>query len=99
MRPANALCVPCGSNIAIALHTLPHRAISLALVAQALGATRGKGQLRQSIASLSEASFSEFSLPSVRSMASFSLPKGRIGSRKKVLTAVEVEVSSTQDGV
>ena len=34
-------------------------------------------------------------------MASFSLPKGRIGSRKKVLNALplEVEVSSTQDGV
>tara|TARA_B100000768_G_scaffold67816_1_gene65206 strand:+ start:91 stop:387 length:297 start_codon:yes stop_codon:yes gene_type:complete len=96
---SGALCVPCGSDIAIALHTLPHRAVSLALVAQALGATQGKGQLRKSIESLSEASFSEFSLPRVRPMASFSLPKGRIGSRKKVLTAVEVEVSSTQDGV
>ena len=93
------VCVPCGSDIAIALHTPPHRAVSLALVAQALGATQGKGQLRQSIASLAEASFSEFSVPKVRAMASFSLPKGRIGSRKKVLTAVEVEVSSTQDGV
>ena len=90
------VCVPRGSDIAIALHTPPHRAVSLALVAQALGATQGEGQLRQSIASLSEASFSEFS---IRSKASFSLPKGRIGSRKKVLTAVEVEVSSTQDGV
>ena len=41
----NALCVPCGSDIAIALHTPPHRAVSLALVAQALGATQGKGLL------------------------------------------------------
>ena len=38
-------CVPCGSDIAIALHTPPHRAVSLALVAQALGATQGKGLL------------------------------------------------------
>ena len=38
-------CVPCGSDIAIALHTPPHRAVSLLLVAQALGATRRKGRL------------------------------------------------------
>ena len=101
MRLTGALCVPCGSDIAIALHTPPHRAVSLALVAQALGATQGKGQLRQSIASLSEASFTGFSscLPRVRPIVPFSLPKGRIGSRKKVLNALEVEVSSTQDGV
>ena len=37
--------MPCGSDIAIALHTPPHRAVSLALVAQALGATQGKGLL------------------------------------------------------
>ena len=38
-------CVPCDSDIAIALHTPPHRAVSLALVVQALGATQGKGRL------------------------------------------------------
>ena len=84
MRPTNALCVPCGSDIAIALHTLPHRAVSLALVAQALGAAQGKGRLSRTMKALST--------------GSFSLPKGRIGSRK-VLKAVNVEVSSTQDDV
>ena len=109
MRPTNALCVPCGSDIAIALHMPSHRAVSLALVAQALGATQEKGQLARSIASLARTSFSEFSLPRGRSMASFSLPRGRSmasfnlpGGRTgscKVLKAVNVEVSSTQDDV
>ena len=31
---------PTGSDIAIALHTPPHRAVSLALVAQAIGAKK-----------------------------------------------------------
>ena len=83
MRPTYALCVPCGSDIAIALHTPPHRAVSLALVAQALGATQGKGLLSRTMKGLST--------------GSFSLPRGQVGSRKKVLKAVNVEVSSTQD--
>ena len=99
MRLTGALCVPCGSDIAIALHMPPHRAVSLALVAQALGATQGKGRIRQSVTSLSEALSTGFSLPRVRPIVPFSLPKGRIGSRKNVLNALEVEVSSTQDGV
>ena len=77
-------CVPCGSDVAIALHTPPHRAVSLALVAQALGATQGKGRLSHTMKALST--------------GSFSLPKGRTSSRK-VLKAVNVEVSSTQDDV
>ena len=77
------MCALCGSDIAIALHTPPHRAVSLALVAQALGATQGKGRLNRTMEALST--------------GSFSLPRGRIGSRKKVLKAVNVEVSSTQD--
>ena len=93
MRSTNALCVPCGSDIAIALHTPPHRAVSLALVAQALGATQGKGRLSRIIKALST--------------GSFSLPKGRISSRQgassaKVLNAVELtsmEVSSTPNDV
>ena len=93
MRPTSTLCVPCGSDIAIALHTPPHRAISLALVAQALGATREKGRLSRITKALST--------------GSFSLPKGRISSRQrmssaKVLKAVErtsMEVSSTQSDV
>ena len=82
-----APCVPCGRDIAIALHTPPHRAVSLALVAQALGATQGKGRL-------------------IRSMKNFStglfvLPKGRISSRKSVLSAkvskaVDVKVTMAQ---
>jgi len=56
------------SDIAIALHTLPHRAVSLALVAQALGATQGKGRLRRTMAALST--------------GSFSLPKGRVSTRQ-----------------
>eukprot|EP00964_Phaeocystis_antarctica_P005331 scaffold2916_cov70-Phaeocystis_antarctica.AAC.2 len=71
------------SDIAIALHTPPHRAVSLALVAQALGATQGKGLLSRNMKALST--------------GSFSLPRGQVGSRKKVLKAVNVEVSSTQD--
>ena len=69
MRPTNALCVPFGSDIAIALHMLPHRAISLALVAQALGATQGKGRLRRTLVALST--------------GSFSLSKGRVSIRQK----------------
>ena len=78
------MCPICGSDIAIALHTPPHRAVSLALVAQALGATQGKGRLSHTMKALST--------------GSFSLPKGRTSSRK-VLKAVNVEVSSTQDDV
>ena len=79
--------VPCGSDIAIALHTPPHRAVSLALVAQALGATQGKGRLSRSMKNLST--------------GSFLLPKGRISSRKsapsaKVSKAVDVKVTMTQ---
>ena len=93
MRPTNALYVPFGSDIAIALHTLPPRAISLALVAQALGAIKEKGRLGRIMTALST--------------GSFSLPKGRISSRQrapsaKVLKAVErtsMEVSSTQNDV
>ena len=84
MRPTNSLCVPCGSDIAIALHTPPHRAVSLALVAQALGATQGKGRFSRTVKALST--------------GSFSLPKGRISSRK-VLKTVDVEETSTQDDV
>ena len=123
MRPTDAMCVPCGSEIAIALHTPPHRAISLALLAQALGATQGKGGLRRSISTLAEASpVSSFkenrittALAALAEASTSSFTKGRTSSsngtssspsngRKKaspamVLTAVEVEVSSTQDDV
>ena len=67
--PTNALCVPCGSDIAIALHMPSHRAVSLALVAQALGATQGKGRLRRTMSALST--------------GSFSLSKGRVSIRQK----------------
>ena len=86
MRPTNALCLPCGSDIAIALHTPPHRAVSLALVAQALGATQGKGRLSRMTRSLTKSSFSLFN-------------GHKKSSSAKVITAVEVDVSSTQDGV
>eukprot|EP00964_Phaeocystis_antarctica_P104175 scaffold69313_cov66-Phaeocystis_antarctica.AAC.5 len=56
------------SDIATALHTPPHRAVSLALMAQALGATQGKGRLSRIIKALST--------------GSFSLTKGRISSRR-----------------
>ena len=115
--------MPCGSDIAIALHTLPHRAVSLALVAQALGATQEKGRVGRSIAALAEASpVSSFkenrmttALAALAEASTSSFTKGRTSSsngtssspsngRKKaspamVLTAVEVEVSSTQDDV
>ena len=81
--------MPRGSDIAIALHTPPHRAVSLALVAQALGATQGKGRLGR----LSRMTKS-------LTKSSFSLYKGhKKSSSAKVITAVEVDVSSTQDGV
>ena len=93
MRSTNALCLPCGSDIAIALHTPPHRAVSLALVAQALGAIQEKGRLSR--------------ITKAVSTGSFSLPEGRISSRQrassaKVLNAVErtsMKVSSTQNDV
>ena len=55
--------VPCGSDIAIALHTPPHRTVSLGLLAQSLGASQGKGRLRRSVTALSKGSFS---LPKIR---------------------------------
>ena len=73
MRPLIALCLPCGSDIAIALHTPPHRAVSLALVAQALGAAQGRGRLSRTMKALS--------------MGSFSLPKGRISSLQRASSA------------
>ena len=81
------LCVPCGSDIAIALHTPPHRAVSLALVAQAMGATQEKGRLRR--------------ISKALSTGSFSLPKGRISSRQrassaKVFKAVDVSDNNDQ---
>ena len=91
------LCVPCGSDIAIALHTPPHRAVSLALVAQALGASQGKGRLSRSFTALSKSAFN-------LSESSFGLPKGRASSRKreasaKMRKAAEVQRSSAQDDV
>ena len=79
-----ALCA-CGSDIAVALHTPPHRAVSLALVAQALGATQGKGRLSRSMKNLST--------------GSFVVRKGRISSRKRALSAklpkaVDVKVTN-----
>ena len=81
------------SDIAVALHTPPHRVVSLALVAQALGATQGKGRLIRSMKNLST--------------GSFVLPKGRISSRKSVLAAevskaVDVKVcklTSTEEDI
>ena len=103
MRPTNSPCVPCGSDIAIALHTPPHRAISLALLAQALGATQGKGILRRNIAALAEASRFAGGGVSALAEASTSFVKGRIGARKstKVLTGVlnAAEMPSVQDDV
>eukprot|EP00964_Phaeocystis_antarctica_P014198 scaffold7814_cov70-Phaeocystis_antarctica.AAC.6 len=78
------------SAIAIALHTPPHRAVSLALVAQALGATQGKGRrLSRMTKSLSFRLSKSFSLSNSRKKATTAKPT----------TAVEVQVSSTQDGV
>ena len=37
-------------EIAIALHTPPHRAVSLAVLAQALGATKGAAKFAESLA-------------------------------------------------
>jgi hypothetical protein len=75
----------CGSDIAIALHTPPYRAVSLALVGKALGATQGKDHLSRAMNALST--------------GLFSLPKGRISSRQKS-KAVDGKVTtmtSTQD--
>jgi len=69
----SALCALWHSDIAVALHTPPHRAVSLALVAQALGAIQGKGRLSRSMKKMPT--------------GSFVLPKGRISSRKSVLSA------------
>ena len=53
-------------EIAIALHTPPHRAVSLALVAQALGATQGKGRLSAELSlCMKNLSNSSFVLPKV----------------------------------
>ena len=101
MRPTNVLYVPCGSDIAIALHMPPHRAVSFALVAQALGATHEKGRVGRSIAAL--AATSKSSRTSSVQGTPFSLPIGRQkASSAMVITAVEVELahlSNTQDGV
>ena len=93
------VCALWHSDIAIALHTPPHRAVSLALVAQALGATQGISRLRRTMTSLSTGSFS---LPKGRTMTSlstgsFSLPKGRVSSRKAVNVKVRTMTSSQDD--
>ena len=77
------VCALWHSDIAIALHTPPHRAVSLALVAQALGATQGISRLRRTMTSLST--------------GSFSLPKGRVSSRKAVNVKVRTMTSSQDD--
>jgi hypothetical protein len=48
-------------DIAIALHTPPHRAVSLALVAQALGATKDAARLAARQGSINRFSFSSLS--------------------------------------
>ena len=48
-------------DIAIALHTPPHRSISLTLVAQALGATKDAARLAARQVSINRFSFSSFS--------------------------------------
>ena len=96
------MCALWHSDIAIALHTPPHRAISLALVAQALGATQEKRGLRRTISDLAEAS-TNFTKVRATALAeaSASFRKGRIGARKtKVPNAVlEVETPRAQDDV
>ena len=79
----------CGSDIAIALHTPPYRAVSLALVGKALGATQGKDHLSRAMNTLS--------------MGSFSLPKGRNSSPQnsspvsKTVDGKVTTMTSTQD--
>jgi len=73
------------SDIAIALHTPPHRAVSLALVGKALGATQGKLKDRLS------------RIMNALSTGSFNLPKGRISSNRNsssVSKAVDSKVTT-----
>ena len=51
-------------EIAIALHTPPHRAVSLAVLAQALGATKGAARQAARRGSVNRASFSSASASS-----------------------------------
>ena len=94
--------MPCGSDIAIALHTPPHRAISLALVAQALGATQDKRGYRRTISDLAEAS-TNFTKGRATALAEAStrFSKGRISARKTNVpnAVVEVEKPRAQDDV
>jgi hypothetical protein len=106
--------VPCGSDIAIALHTPPHRAISLALVAQALGATQDKKRgLRRMVSDLAEAS-TKFTSGRVTALAeastrlskgrtlaevSNSLSKGRKAKALNTMVKFETPNSSAQDDV
>ena len=83
------LCVPCGSDIAIALHTPPHRAVSLALVAQALGATHEKGRVGRSIAALAATLKSSRTSSDKGTSPSLSIGRKKTSSAM-VLTAVEV---------
>ena len=53
-------------EIAIALHTPPHRAVSLALVAQALGATKGAALVELALAKRGTANERSSSLPGQR---------------------------------
>ena len=92
----------CGSDIAIALHTPPHRAISLALVAQALGATEDKRGTLRSISSLAEAS-SSFTKGRVAALAeaSSSLSRSLTFSRRSSasLTPVQTRKSTVPNAV
>ena len=87
-----------GSDIAIALHTPPHRAVSLALVAQALGATQGNGRLRRTMTSLSTGSFSlSMGRVSSRQTASSAKVSKAVDIKETTMTCEMGTTTSTQD--
>ena len=71
----------------IALHTAPHRAVSLALVAQALGATKGAAL---ALAKRGTASERSSSLPGQRRSSKAAAPGGRWQAGSSKSSSIEV---------
>ena len=84
-------------EIATALHTAPHRAVSLALVAQALGATKGAAL---ALAKRGTASERSSSLPGQRRSSKAAAPGGRWQAGSSKSSSIEVAaVDAATQGV
>ena len=83
-------------EIATALHTAPHRAVSLALVAQALGATKGAAL---ALTKRGTASKLSVSLPGRRQSSNLAPPGGGWQASSSKSSSIEVAAADATQGV